>query len=85
MLTSAAQKIVVKFIALSCVMTALISGCTDWSTEKIKESHRRGDAIVVALEAYKQKSRVYPSHLEELTPNYIERLKPPVAGNGRWN
>jgi hypothetical protein len=48
------------------------------------ESERRGDAIVVALEAHLKAKGSYPLQLADLVPEYLPALLPPVAGTRSW-
>lgn len=57
---------------------------SNWTPENYKETVRRGNAVVTALDAYHSKHKAYPRVLEELIPVYLKEIPPPVVGNGRW-
>jgi hypothetical protein len=58
------------FLALAFAI-ALV-GCSDVDTEA-QPAIRRGDQIVVALEAYRQKRGEYPAALEDLAPDFLDK------------
>ena len=55
-----------------------------WSGDRINESIRRGDTIVAAIKAFKQKRGVYPDSLKELVPEFIAKIPSPTAGTCEW-
>lgn len=58
--------------------------CRQWSDWRVAESERRGNAIVAALEGYREAHGVYPGSLRALIPKYLTEASPPVAGNRYW-
>ncbi|MCC7387855.1 MAG: hypothetical protein IT431_03715 [Phycisphaerales bacterium] len=48
------------------------------------ESRARADGIVEALGRYHAAKGRYPGSLEELTPQFLDVLRPPLVGKGRW-
>lgn len=71
-------------LAAGLLMLALASGCSNWTKENIAESQRRGNEIISALEVYRKKYENYPEALEQLVPMYIAEIRPPLAGNKKW-
>jgi hypothetical protein len=57
---------------------------SDWAPRKIAESQRRGDVIVAAIQAYRQRDGRYPHSLEAMVPHFLERVEPPTAGKRMW-
>jgi type II secretory pathway pseudopilin PulG len=51
---------------------------------QLEESKERGAVIVEGLEAYRARHGTYPAALEELVPDYAERIEPPSWGLERW-
>jgi hypothetical protein len=56
----------------------------NWSRTQIEESKRIGDTIIVQIERYSADHGMYPNSLDDLVPEYLERITPPVAGLKRW-
>lgn len=46
----------------------------------LKETRRRGDVIVQALERHHAEHSQYPATLTELCPKYLNRIPPPAWG-----
>lgn len=67
-------------LAAACVFM----GCDRSSPKAVQSSVARGDAIVRALEEYRDKHQSYPAQLDDLVPDFIVRIDPPIIGNGRW-
>ena len=63
-----------------------LSGCGngDWSDRAVRESQKRGNAIVIALEQFKSDQGEYPQSLAELIPDYLVEIEQPIAGTQPW-
>jgi len=74
------------FIGLCGAMLAGTSSCRreDWSSEAIAASKQIGDEILNAIERYCDATGHVPDSLELLVPDYLEAVKPPVAGRRKW-
>ena len=72
--------------AISVILVAAISGCSNgnWSDDKVKDSQVRGDRIASALNQHYTDKGSFPATLEDLVPDYIQEIEPPLAGNQRW-
>jgi hypothetical protein len=66
------------------LMLGLLSACGNWSDSAVKESVKRGDRIVAAIESHIAATGQPPSTLEALVPKYIQELPLPTAGTRRW-
>ncbi len=73
-------------IGLCGAMLAGTSSCRreDWSREAIAASKQIGDEILNAIERYCDATGHVPDSLELLVPDYLEAVKPPVAGRRKW-
>lgn len=73
-------------VVVSCLLLCIVVvSCLRWTESKITESQRRGSKIVVALDKFEKTEGHFPINLDELVPNYIKKIEPPLAGNGRWS
>jgi hypothetical protein len=72
--------------SVSLLLLFLLGGCSDpkWTEQKLAESKQRGDAIVDALFAYKEKHGQFPTQLTPLVPEFLPKVEPPTAGTGSW-
>ncbi len=43
-----------------------------------------GDTIVAAIEQYRADTSLYPVSLDQLVPQYLPAIDPPVAGRAEW-
>jgi hypothetical protein len=57
----------------------------DNAPEKYAETRARAEAILDALAAYRRSRSEYPGALEELVPEFLPALLPPLVGRGRWD
>jgi hypothetical protein len=57
---------------------------TPTSREGELESRQRGDRIVTALLAFKDKNDHFPGDLTQLVPDYLAVIEQPVVGECRW-
>lgn len=71
------------FLIWLCGYWIVMSGYA-WDSHRVKESIRRGDEIVAALKQFKNDHGDYPEKLEQLVPQYLEAIPPPVAGENYW-
>lgn len=55
-----------------------------WTADRINKSKSRGDQIVAALKAFKQKHGAYPDTLGELVPGFMLEIPNPTAGTREW-
>ncbi len=54
-----------------------------WSVTGIAETKRRGDVICHAIDAYRARTGKYPSHLEDLQPEFLREIpQPTVTSSG---
>lgn len=68
-----------------CILFGLWHVCRPtWTPDRIARSKRIGDEILRAIAAFYEDHGRCPRELEELVPDYIERIEPPPAGLGRW-
>ena len=67
------------------VFAALLHSCSNWTDQNIRESQRRGDEVMLAINKYFQMHNRYPEKLSGLVPDFIKKVVPPVAGNGTWD
>lgn len=60
-----------------------LSGCSEstWTKQKIAESQQRGDAIVSAIEVFKENNSRLPTDIADLPDGTVQS---PVAGTGKW-
>ena len=47
---------------------------------QVNESEKRGDAIIAALNAYKEKEGKFPEKLTSLVPEYLKEIPSPAIG-----
>lgn len=52
--------------------------------EAVRETMRRGDTIVVALERFRARTGGYPSSLSQLVPDDLAAIPEPTAGRPWW-
>jgi hypothetical protein len=55
-----------------------------WDNATVTDSERRGQQIVDALYAYRHATGRFPDTLDQLVPDYFEKIEPPTAGTRRW-
>ncbi len=67
----------------------LVAGCRGgggyWTAAGEKETKRRGDLIVSAIEKYRAQTGVYPPTLDSLVPEYTPEIPAPVVGKCKWH
>ncbi|MCS7063995.1 MAG: hypothetical protein NZM04_08160 [Methylacidiphilales bacterium] len=73
---------VIFIMILASIYIFLIRG--NWTKSNILESQLRGNRIAMALEEYYKDQQYYPEKLDDLLPKYIDKLLPPIAGDGEW-
>ena len=56
-----------------------------WSDSRIAETKRRGDVICHAIDTYRTKTGKYPSHLEDLQPEFLREIPQPTVGHKQWD
>lgn len=56
-----------------------------WRHGFVTESEARGDSLVGALKRYNADHGHFPKSLNDLVPKYIQQVRPPVAGNKKWD
>ena len=76
-------------IVLAIVGAGLLCGLwcgsrSTWTPQRIERSKQIGDEILQAIAAFHEDRGRCPRKLEELVPDYIVRIEPPAAGQGRW-
>jgi hypothetical protein len=64
-------------MAMSGLIAALLSSCSERGN--IDENEKAGERIVNALYAYKQAYGVFPNTLNDLVPDYLDKI-PKTAG-----
>lgn len=52
--------------------------------DALEASKQRGAHIVEGLAAYRQQHGTYPARLEDLVPQYLTHIQPPLWGLQRW-
>jgi hypothetical protein len=61
----------------------VVSGCSDhsgYSDAAIRDTKKRGNKIIKALQEFKRENNEYPSELSDLKPDYIKTIKQPKVG-----
>ncbi|WP_092051418.1 hypothetical protein [Planctomicrobium piriforme] len=48
------------------------------------KTQRLGDHIIGALNRYREERNDFPKSLEELVPDYLETIPPPLYGERKW-
>ena len=64
-----------------------LAGCPGRSSatrDPVADTMARGDAIIAALESYKNDNRMFPNTLTDLVPHYMKEIDVPIIGNGAW-
>jgi hypothetical protein len=56
----------------------------DWSDATVAESQAAGDEIIAALRRYREERGTLPPGLPALVPSFLNEIRPPVSGNGKW-
>lgn len=56
-----------------------------WTNNKIKDSTKKGDLIILKINLFYEMHGRYPYQLTELVPEYIDTLPLPSAGAKQWN
>ena len=56
-----------------------------WTESRVARSQRVGDAIIVEIKKFREDRGQFPERLDELTPEYLETIPPPLAGSGQWH
>jgi hypothetical protein len=70
-----------KILFFACLL--FVCGC-NWSEKSIKESTRRGQEIVSAINKYHSEKDALPSRLAELSPDYLPSIPNPTVGSKVW-
>ena len=78
--------------AAGLAVLLLATGCNEiadilrdeWSEADIEATWERGDTIIAALEKYRGANRGYPATLQDLVPDYLPEIPPPVVGGPEW-
>ncbi len=55
-----------------------------WTPDRVAESQRRGETIVLALRQYNIDHSVYPAALNDLVPKYLTAIPAPTVGTRKW-
>lgn len=58
--------------------------CNNWNDETLEATRVAGNAIVVALTAFRNRGGAFPASLDELISPDLEAIPPPAAGTGGW-
>lgn len=69
------------------LLTSMLASCSrdsGWSDAGEKESVRRGNQVIKAIEAYRADSGSLPSDLSLLVPKYLAEIPQPVVGRQKW-
>jgi hypothetical protein len=81
-----ARHLIVGGIVVICVAVGFyLTAVRIRGSSKVSGSQRRGDAVVIALNAYKRDLGRYPDKLDSLVPKYIGIIRPPTVGNKQWD
>jgi predicted transcriptional regulator len=56
----------------------------EWLDAQYRVTTSRAQTIIDALERYKQDHSIYPKKLEDLLPQYLDQIEPPVEYHGYW-
>ena len=51
---------------------------------RYENSRNIGEGIIAALQKYKKDNNVFPNDLEQLVPDYLQEIRPPIWGDCEW-
>lgn len=71
-------------LALLAMVVLVVQSADEWSALRIYSSKRTGNRIIDSLDAYERDHGAYPATLNELVPQYLSELPPPMAGDSVW-
>ncbi len=67
---------------IGLLLLCLLSSCG--TREKQEITIERGDCIIAAIKSHYVANNKYPQSLDQLVPNYIERIDEPLVGRRKW-
>lgn len=56
-----------------------------WNDSNVATSQARAESIIAALTAYHDSVGMYPETLDQLAPEFIDRIPRPTAGEDEWS
>ncbi len=73
-----AQRHLSTLALIACLISTLLTACSRADIQRIDEE--RAKTIINALDQYKQANKDFPSDLNMLVPNYLDRLPTGLGG-----
>ncbi|MDQ7013991.1 MAG: hypothetical protein Q9O74_08870 [Planctomycetota bacterium] len=55
-----------------------------WSEKDLAETRRRGNRLLTAIEAYSVREGQRPASLDDLVPDDVTQIEPPLVGDQQW-
>lgn len=56
-----------------------------WSDSDIRETKRRAEPIIAAIEAFREQNGRLPASLDDLAPDFLSAIESPTVGDGAWS
>ena len=66
-------------LAFTAALSVALIACGRWSQDNIAETKARGEVIIRAVEAYRNKHGKYPIYLTELEPGFLRDIPQPAV------
>ncbi len=66
------------------LLFAIMPGCSKWSDADVARTKDHGDIVRHALQQYRDRMNSYPSDLQSLIPDYLDKIPGPTVGKKIW-